>query len=339
MRLDEPKVSVVVPIYNVEDYLKQCVTSILQQTHRNIEVILVDDGSTDASPSIVDSFASADRRVKAVHQPNAGSGSARNTGIAAASGEWIFFVDADDFWEGSDCIERCLLAVEGQPAADVLIFDALLYYENPERLEFRDTRWDPDAVGGISNQAMLRYMIEHNDVRPSACTKMVRRTFLLDHDLLFKQGLKTDDIEWFLRFICAPGRYSYLPLDFYRYRQNRLGSTTHSIGRRNVCDLMASLEPLAEVGREPRNRFEADLLAYGCYIYTMALAFLPRLTKTERSEVWSALQEWAFLLRFGQYRSNRAVRSVSRVVGVRGTAWLMHFFLMARDRRRRSQDA
>ncbi len=101
------KISVIVPVYNVEAYLKQCVESILGQTYGNIELILVNDGSTDKSPEICGSFPDQDKRVRVIHKENGGVSSARNAGIKASSGEYVLFADADD-WLEADMLEYLL---------------------------------------------------------------------------------------------------------------------------------------------------------------------------------------------------------------------------------------
>lgn len=93
----EKLVSVIVPIYNREKYLRRCLDGILGQTYRNLEIVCVDDGSTDESPQICDEYAQKDSRVKVLHIPNGGVSNARNTGLDNAQGEYIFFVDSDDY--------------------------------------------------------------------------------------------------------------------------------------------------------------------------------------------------------------------------------------------------
>ena len=115
------KVSVIVPVYNVEKYLRSCVNSILNQTLNDIEVILVDDGSPDASGVICDELAKADERVKVIHKKNAGVGAARNDGLSLAQGEWVIFGDSDDWFE-TDALEQ--LVSEGEKTkADVIFGD------------------------------------------------------------------------------------------------------------------------------------------------------------------------------------------------------------------------
>ena len=94
-----PKISVIVPVYNTEKYLKRCIDSILAQSYSDFELLLIDDGSTDASPAICDEYATNDSRVRVFHKPNGGVSSARNLGLDNARGEWIAFVDSDDWIE------------------------------------------------------------------------------------------------------------------------------------------------------------------------------------------------------------------------------------------------
>lgn len=98
-----PLISVVVPVYNVEQYLEQCVESIRQQTYRNLEIILVDDGSPDNCPKICDILAQKDKRIKVIHKENTGTADARNIGVEQANGDYIIFVDGDD-WIHKDLI-------------------------------------------------------------------------------------------------------------------------------------------------------------------------------------------------------------------------------------------
>lgn len=115
----QPKVSVVLPIYNVEKYLNRCIESVINQTYVNLEIILIDDGSPDNCPTMCDEWAEKDGRIKVVHKKNAGLGMARNTGIKNATGKFIFFVDSDDYIE-LNAIEKCVNAALNNNAENVI---------------------------------------------------------------------------------------------------------------------------------------------------------------------------------------------------------------------------
>ncbi len=115
----EAKVSVVVPVYNAEKYIKTCVNSIRNQTYKNLEIILVDDGAKDNSPQISDDFQKEDARIRVIHKKNEGAGKSRNRGIEIATGDYILFVDSDDYIK-STLIEKCVKAADGCKAAIVM---------------------------------------------------------------------------------------------------------------------------------------------------------------------------------------------------------------------------
>lgn len=107
MNLNKPKVSIVVPVYNVEEYLEQCVDSLIKQTYQNLQIILVDDGSTDNSGAICDKYMKTDERVQVIHKANGGSSSSREAGVNAANGQYLMFVDGDD-WLDLYAVEKCV---------------------------------------------------------------------------------------------------------------------------------------------------------------------------------------------------------------------------------------
>ncbi len=124
-----PKVSVIVSVFNVKEFLTECIRSIIHQTYKNIEVILVDDGSTDGSGEICDRFKKLDERVVVVHKENEGPSFARKVGIDLVSGEFVVFVDGDD-WIDQDTIEKCLMAYSQYPTLDCVLYSYVKEYEN-----------------------------------------------------------------------------------------------------------------------------------------------------------------------------------------------------------------
>ena len=114
------KVSIILPIYNVEKYLNKCVDSIRNQTYRNLEIILVDDGSKDSSGKICDELSNQDSRLKVVHKKNGGLASARNSGYEVATGEYVMYIDSDDCVK-EDTVKKCVDAIE-RDKSDVVIF-------------------------------------------------------------------------------------------------------------------------------------------------------------------------------------------------------------------------
>lgn len=162
--MDEVLISVVVPVYNVEHYLKKCVDSICHQTYRNLEIILVDDGSTDRSGSLCDEFATSDSRIRVIHKSNGGLSDARNAGMELASGEWWMFVDSDDYI-ATDTAETLLLAaVENH--CKIAVCNMMRIYEDGKQEPFYCPVTEPTIWAGEQRFETLR--------QPSVCNKLFR---------------------------------------------------------------------------------------------------------------------------------------------------------------------
>ena len=124
------KVSFILPVYKVEKYLSECVESILAQTYSDFEILLVDDGSPDNCPALCDEWARVDNRIKALHKPNGGLSDARNYGLDHAQGDYVIFVDSDDFWVGKDCLGNLMNVVNVHPECDFIGFNCSYYYSD-----------------------------------------------------------------------------------------------------------------------------------------------------------------------------------------------------------------
>lgn len=232
-----PKLSVVVPVYNVEKYIGEMIESLQKQTLRDLQIILVDDGSPDRSGEICDEYAAKDDRITVIHKPNGGVGAARNDGLDAATGEWIVFCDSDD-WVEPDAFEKLVDAGE-KAGADVVFGDAnLVYGEHIQKAYFYDRefvmreREELDKL--IAADFSRAYCFDPAAGGPAfgyggPWNKLVRRQLLLDNDIRFDLRVKGifDDILYTAYIFAAAKVVAYVHVPVYNYRQ--LGSSiTHS---------------------------------------------------------------------------------------------------------------
>ena len=242
------KLSIIVPIYNVEKYLRKCVDSLLAQDFEDYEIILVDDGSTDESSQICDEYASKSPIsnlqspiIHTLHQPNAGLSAARNTGIAAAKGEYLMFVDSDDYIEPN--VLSGLMAQVERANLDVLRFG---YQNVNEKYEVfqpykRDNRLDNDYSEEVTDG--VTFLNTRMSTACYAVMFIVRRALLfndltfdfghltLDKDeCLFTQGFYFEDTDWTPRMLVRSKRVASTNIVVYNYLQ-REGSITKAVNR------------------------------------------------------------------------------------------------------------
>lgn len=223
------KISIIIPVYNTEKHLEKCIRSVLEQTYRNIEIICVDDGSVDRSGEILDAFAEKDDRIKVIHKKNAGVSAARNDGLRIATGDWIGFVDSDDYLV-KDMYESMIKANEKQEA-DIVACGYYLEYENicVEAVNMKKV-----PTEAISTKQFLKYIYERDNYKGVASylwTRILSRELLFDEENKLKYEFSTEfDVSEDLVFLAEVMQESkkslYIETPMYHYLQ-RESSACH----------------------------------------------------------------------------------------------------------------
>ncbi len=223
-----PLVSIIVPVYNVEHYLQRCMKSLLEQTYSNLEIILVDDGSTDGSPKLCDKYEKCDARVKVIHKENAGLGMARNTGLENASGKFLFFIDSDDYIS-LNTVEVCVASAL-KYKSNIVAFGRNNVSEDGrievEKISAKEGAYTGESIVKEILCGMFTYSIGFGI---SACGKMYARSILLGLDKRFKseREIVSEDAYFMLDLFSDIKIVSIVPENLYYYC-HRDGSLTRT---------------------------------------------------------------------------------------------------------------
>ena len=218
-----PVVSVIVPAYNVKAFLPECLNSVLAQTFRNFEIVAINDGSTDASLSILQDFAKNDSRVKVVDQANAGLSAARNAGMKAASGKYVLFLDGDDFI-ASNALEKVVAQAEAT-GADLTLYD--YYLLNNETGETRCYR-DQQLFQQLKNTTFTVRTTPQLMRFVGVTDRLIRRDFLEEHNFLFPQGKLYEDHLFCVETEVKATKITLIDDNIYYWRRNVKGSITNT---------------------------------------------------------------------------------------------------------------
>ena len=216
-----PRLSVIVPVYNAEAHLRICLDSIFGQTVRELEVLCVDDGSTDGSARVLDDYARREPRLKVFRQANAGQGAARNRGLACAHGDYVQFVDADDALASPDACARLLAAMETE-RLDALFFDAETHFssdvpdERRRAVHAADYIRKGDYASVMTGPALFAAFLKRREFSPSPCLLMLRRAFLEKARISFPESrIFYEDNVFMTRVLLAAQRASHRPWSLY----------------------------------------------------------------------------------------------------------------------------
>jgi len=187
----EPIISIIVPVYNVEEYIDCCMRSLMGQSLRDIEIVLVDDGSPDDCPALCDAYALKDNRVKVLHKKNGGLSSARNAGLKAASGQYIIFVDPDDFIETDTC-ER-FVSLTGTSNPDIVAGNGR-WLAGRRVIAGKNRFYTNGEV--VDSKEYLKSELRNSSMNMSVWLYMFKKTFLVRNRLEFKLGILHEDEEF-----------------------------------------------------------------------------------------------------------------------------------------------
>ena len=225
MNTKKSLISIIVPVYNVQDYLYRCVDSLLRQTYSNLEIILIDDGSTDRSLDMCKKFAEADARIKIISQPNKGIGAVRNIGLSCARGEYVAFVDSDD-WVEPDMYEL-LLGVMVNECADIICCSHFRDKENKSDLS--------NVIGNniltLTREEAFEALREEKFVLNFLWDKLFRREVL--ENIVFPEKRQFEDLIVSCHWLYNARKIIYLPLPKYHY-SIRSGSLTNGVDTFNL---------------------------------------------------------------------------------------------------------
>lgn len=203
-------ISIIVPVYKVEQYLDRCVESLVRQTYSNIEIILVDDGSPDNCPQMCDRWAEKDNRIIVIHKKNGGLSDARNTGINRARGDYILFVDSDDYIV-EDAVEVLEKYTDDE---EIIVGESTIIYPDKE-IHRNHTNLEMNHV--YSGRDYVLTVTKVGEWFAAACYNMYNRRFLIDNDLYFVVGILHEDNEYITRLFYKAQRVKYIHYEFYKY--------------------------------------------------------------------------------------------------------------------------
>ena len=329
--LDRPFYSVVIPIYNVEKFLNQCVDSVIAQSFRNIEIILVDDGSPDQCPQICDEYARNDCRVKVIHKKNGGLSDARNSGIDAARGQYLLFLDSDDYWDDLDALKKIYDVIVQYNYADLIMFQAKLLY--PDGSMIADKGHFVNGFNFMSSEEALQYLAEHGLLIGSACSKVIRRTFLIENNLFFKVGIKSEDIDWILRVANCMPKYLYTDQYFYIYRKGRSESITANVDLAYLEQFTDMLEDFVINFSYANDKTRQCLLSIVAYEFSILMAKTANLSnKMERKQLIVRLRNMQNILNYDMHPKVKRINMVKNIMGFNMVMMLLGKYLKYRKR-------
>ncbi len=316
------KISVVIPVYNVEPYLHQCIDQVLSQTYQDLQIILVDDGSTDSSSEICDAYIRKDSRIEVIHKVNGGLSEARNVGTEYAVGEYLLYLDSDDIWASSDFVEKAVACTSRNNADMVLLtqnrFIDDAYLPKEPVYKFKETDFVEDAIETFENL----YKKQHYPV--SAWSKLIRTAVLRENGVVFTKGLLGEDMDWTSRLLPHIKKMTYCNESLYLYRE-RPNSITTTFGKRNAEDFCSILEKWGDHWRKQQTPKANVFLGYYATLYVSLVYHYLQIPAADRPQLKQRIINLSYLLRYANATKSLRIKRLQHIVGIKGMLYVTSF--------------
>lgn len=328
------KLSVIIPVYNVESYLEKCVNSVISQNISNIEIILVNDGSTDSSPSICETFSKMYDYVKVIHKKNGGLSSARNEGIRSANGEYLMFLDSDDWWNKNVSVSAILNCLFEDSGCEMVLFNILNYYENDGYYK-RVENFNFNKIPTNNLENYYSFLLNSGNLQVSACTKILLKSFILNNELFFKEGIKGEDNEWMIRLLRSVQKIKVIDEDLYIYRKQRKGSITNTINSKSIFDLLTIINDSLHYSVEHKNKITNLELGFCSYLWFVALGLSTHIKQIDK-KTNDFFKKTKDIVIYSKSRKTKICNIFIKCFGFRITKFILKIYLTIKSKNRLS---
>ncbi|MBY3623491.1 glycosyltransferase family 2 protein [Acinetobacter sp. CUI P1] len=315
------KVSFIVPVYNVERYLVKCIESVLFQDYENIELLLINDGSNDQSPLICEEYSKKDNRVKLIHKENGGPSSARNLGLNHATGEYICFLDSDDFWFENKLNSIIIQLNDTKP--DLLILPIVSYYQDLDVYSEFSKPINYQINSNKSTDNLILQLKNDYTFGWSPFRYIINIKIIKDNKLSYLEGVLCEDVDFVFRLWNNAKTVSYFYENVYVYRRDNSDSITHLASFKFSNDLLFVVKRILSEFGDYKIEGELKNLLYlnFQYLIGVVLYWYSSYTKNQRKilvkEILEIKQVFNLDGEFKNYGSKKT-GTVKRLIGIFG---------------------
>lgn len=320
-------ISVIIPVFNSEKYITRCLDSVCYQTVKDIEIIVINDGSTDSSPMYVKNYIKKDNRIIYITQNNKGAGAARNLGLSVSKGEFITFIDADDFYSDPCVFERMINLYSkhfGNSHNSFIIFNYKNYY--PELELYNNALEYPILDNIFSKTDLLNKLTRSGIFLASPCFRLIPREFLKTNRIYFPEKNIGEDILWNIELIEHASSIKIFNDYSYIYRKQNMSSASTSITTEKLLKLLQSFDLISD---KYQNHSEiSDYILNGmAYQYIIAIGNARRIKAFNEREIQNQFLKLNWLLKYDDNPKVRFSAFIIRLFGLNIASRLLSFYI------------
>jgi glycosyltransferase involved in cell wall biosynthesis len=309
-------ISFIIPVYNVESLLSNTVDSIISQTTSDIEILLIDDGSTDQSGALCDRLSAQHRCVRVIHQINSGPSQARNTGIEAARGNHLFFMDSDDSL-ADHAFSAMIQSITDHPQADLHVGQVMVLHLNTMMVQQKISYKNFEAYDGLSGRDALIHMMDRNQFVQSVYSFVISRSLVDSIRLRFNPGWRNfEDFDFTVQAYLSASKIAIINQPLVMYSRQRCGQITESMSLQRISsNVDVTYQWIDHCYKQSDSVVYRTILSFLAHNYLFWLADLRKLPKQDQQQAYQLLEPLQVLLRYVKKSSLRPFILVYRSFG------------------------
>ena len=312
--------SIIIPAYNAEKYIRESIESVLKQTFKDFELIIVNDGSTDKTLSICNEYAEQDKRVIVIDKKNGGASSAKNAGLNIAKGEYLVFIDSDDYWKGKSVLENINKRLN-ESDADVIYTTPIRHLEGTDKFVPQVLKCSREQIVNKPKKEVLETLLHSDGLHTGMPRYIPKRDLIENNNFRFVEGEVAEDLYWCARIIVAANTFDLYETPFYVYRK-RINSVSGSKNAKLVTDYgknIARCNSLAETIKEAD--FYKCLKAYISYQYSIMFYLVSK--QGDKKPYIGVLKENKDVLKYAVNKKAKLIRILTKILGINGALYVL----------------
>lgn len=288
-----PFFSIIIPVYNVERYISKCVESVLSQTFRDFEIILVDDGSTDASGNICDNFSLSQDKIKVIHKKNGGAASARNDAIGVASGKYLVFLDGDDYWDLENGLQIIYDRIR-KYGNDVVLLGCIEKDLDSSYSAINRGKYDLSIFNNKDKSQILNYLYSSGNFPGAAWVMVVEKNLISNNNIRFPEGVTAEDVVWVNEILISSNSIGAINDLIYIYIQNRPGQITSLKLRSGIEGYILAFQDWEVQSKNLEYMAITNRMAH---IFLAMLMLYSNLNKSDREELSAKVKNCSYIFK------------------------------------------
>ncbi len=327
-----PLFSIIIPVYKVEQYIDECVKSVLNQYFDDFEIILVDDGSPDNCPAICEAYAATDTRIKVIHKQNGGLSDARNVGINAATGTYLLFLDSDDYWNDVDFLSYLYNFIEKEQIIDVINYGFVKYYPLSNQYIPDKRNFSIIKNSSYTNKEYCKKLLQNDLFIACAWNKCIRREFIRKHELFFEKGLRSEDMDWCGNILFHAPQMTCIDKQSYVYRQQRIGSITNTVNQSHLYDIVKMINTALTKATCLNSEDKFNYLSFFAVQYLTLLFNLMELSIEDAPQLSKEVYELRSILKYDLNPKVKIANRFMKIFGYKTMAKVLRIYVLKKKR-------